>query len=42
MKTMLLAFAAIVLITITANFALQTAGFSSQEQNQGAAVRLDQ
>jgi hypothetical protein len=42
MKTMLLAFATIVLITIAASYALQSAGFSSQAQNQGPAVRLDQ
>jgi hypothetical protein len=42
MKTMLLAFAAIVLITVAANYALQNTGFSSQDQARGAAVRLDQ
>lgn len=41
MKAMLLAFAAIVVISIGANFALQEAGFSSADQTSGNAVRLD-
>lgn len=41
MKAMLSAFAAIALIAIGANFILNNAGFSSQEQSSSASVRLD-
>jgi len=40
MKTMLTAFAAIVVIAVGANFILGQAGFSSQDRTAGAAVRL--
>lgn len=41
MKTMLLAFAAIVIIAIGSNLALRSQGFSSADRAQGEAVRLD-
>ncbi len=41
MKAMLLAFAAIALIAVGANFGLQNAGFSAADQTTGSAVRLD-
>ncbi|WP_299725983.1 hypothetical protein [uncultured Tateyamaria sp.] len=41
MKAMLTAFAATAVIAIGADFILGQAGFSSQEQATGAAVRLD-
>ena len=41
MKAMLSAFAAIVVIAIGANLALNNAGFSAAEQSAGDAVRLD-
>jgi len=40
MKTMLTAFAAIIVIAVGANVILGQAGFSSQERTAGAAVRL--
>lgn len=41
MKTMLAAFAAIVIIAVAASFILGNAGFSSQERGSSASVRLD-
>ncbi len=41
MKAILTGFAAMVLIAIGAYAALDQIGFSSQERNSGAAVRLD-
>lgn len=41
MKAMLAGFAAIALIAIVANFALDRAGFSAADQATGAAVRLN-
>jgi hypothetical protein len=41
MKAMLAAFAAIAIIAIGANFALQQAGFSAADRTTGDAVRLD-
>lgn len=41
MKAMLTAFAAIAVISVGANFLLGQAGFSSQDQAAGSAVRLD-
>ncbi|MFT6675518.1 MAG: hypothetical protein ACJAVM_001710 [Sulfitobacter sp.] len=42
MKAMFTSFAAIILIAVGANFALENAGFSSQDVNAGADVRLGQ
>ncbi|MEP0960878.1 MAG: hypothetical protein ABJL72_07035 [Roseobacter sp.] len=42
MKEMLLAFVAIAVIAVGANYGLHAAaGFSSQQRTQGDAVRLD-
>jgi len=41
MKTMLIAFGAIVVIAIGSNLILGQAGFSSQDRSAGNAVRLD-
>lgn len=41
MKPMLLAFLAIVVISVGADIALDRIGFSTQEQTAGDAVRLD-
>jgi len=41
MKAMLAGFAAMALIAIGAYYALQDIGFSSQDRNAGADVRLD-
>lgn len=41
MKAMLTAFVAIAIIAIGSNLILNQAGFSSQEQGAGSAVRLD-
>lgn len=41
MKEMMLAFAAMAVIAVGANFALNEAGFSAAEQGSGDAVRLD-
>jgi len=41
MKSMYLAFVAIVVLALAADFALDRAGFSSQEVASGPAVRLD-
>jgi hypothetical protein len=41
MKPMFAAFAAIALIAIGSNYALDQAGFSSQEQGSSGSVRLD-
>lgn len=41
MKAMLAGFAAIVLLSIAANYALQQAGFSAEEKFSGSSVRLD-
>lgn len=41
MRMMLLAFAAVVLIAIVANFGLENAGFSSQKQDSSQNVRLN-
>ena len=38
---MLIAFAAIVVIAVGANYTLNQAGFSSQDRTAGTAVRLD-
>lgn len=41
MKPMILAFAAMAVMSVVAFFALDQAGFSAQEQGSGPAVRLD-
>ncbi len=41
MKPMLSAFAAIAIIAVGSSFALNQAGFSSQEQGSSSSVRLD-
>ncbi|AHD08450.1 MULTISPECIES: hypothetical protein [Phaeobacter] len=41
MKAMLTGFAAIIVIAAGANFALDQAGFASQEVHSGPSVRLD-
>ena len=41
MKAMLAGFAAIIVVAVGADFALDEIGFSSEERNSGAAVRLD-
>jgi len=41
MRTILLAFAGVILIAIVADYALELAGFSSQEQYSSHNVRLD-
>jgi hypothetical protein len=41
MKSMYLAFLAIVVLAVAADFALDRAGFSIQEVTSGPAVRLD-
>lgn len=41
MKAMFAGFAAIAVIGIAAHFGLAEIGFSSEERNSGAAVRLD-
>jgi len=41
MKAMLLAFVAIAVIAVGANFGLSQAGFSAQERATGSSVRLD-
>ncbi|WP_264479482.1 hypothetical protein [Roseobacter weihaiensis] len=41
MKEIVLAFAAMALISVGASFALHEVGFSSAEQTSGNAVRLD-
>ncbi|MFT6105189.1 MAG: hypothetical protein ACJA1E_001619 [Paracoccaceae bacterium] len=41
MKAMLTAFAAMILIAVGSNFALQQFGFSSQDTFSGPSVRLD-
>ncbi|MFP3383973.1 MULTISPECIES: hypothetical protein [Tritonibacter] len=41
MKAMLAGFALIAVIAVGADFALERAGFSAQDQNSGAAVRLN-
>lgn len=41
MKSMLLAFAAIIVLSVGANFALSQMGFGSGDRQSGAAVRLD-
>lgn len=40
MKTMLVAFAATIVIAVVADFGLDYAGFSAAEQTTGNAVRL--
>lgn len=40
MKAMLIAFVAIAVIAVGANYILGQAGFSSQERTAGSAVRL--
>ncbi|WP_350334129.1 hypothetical protein [Coralliovum pocilloporae] len=42
MKTVILAFVAIIVIAIGADLALEQAGFSSSEAAKGNAVRLDE
>ncbi len=41
MREIVLAFVAMAVISVGANFALQEVGFSSQDQTTGGAVRLD-
>ncbi len=41
MKAMLIAFVAIVVIAVGANYGLHQAGFSSEEVQSGPNVRLD-
>ncbi len=41
MKAMLTAFAATIVIAIGASYALEYAGFSSQERTASTSVRLD-
>lgn len=41
MRAMLLAFTAMIIIAIGADFALHEAGFSSADQTSSASVRLD-
>ncbi len=41
MKAMLAGFALIAVIAVGADLALESAGFSSQDRNSGAAVRLN-
>ncbi|WP_264756407.1 hypothetical protein [Tritonibacter mobilis] len=41
MKAMLTGFALIAAIAVGADFTLERAGFSAQDQNSGAAVRLN-
>ena len=41
MKTMLLAFATMIVIAFGADYALHEAGFSSADRTSGGAVRLD-
>ena len=41
MKAMLGGFAAMIVISVGAYFALGEMGFSAQDRNAGAAVRLD-
>ncbi len=42
MKAMLIAFAAIVIISVGANLILENLGFSSAQKAAGPAVRVDQ
>ena len=41
MRVMLLAFLTIAAVAVGANMALHEAGFSSQDQNTGDAVRIE-
>ncbi|MEL6467330.1 MAG: hypothetical protein AAFQ58_20405 [Pseudomonadota bacterium] len=41
MKSMMMGFAALIVISVGAYFVLQEIGFSSGEVNSGDAVRLD-
>tara|TARA_R110002124_G_scaffold204702_2_gene371101 strand:+ start:361 stop:486 length:126 start_codon:yes stop_codon:yes gene_type:complete len=41
MKSMYLAFLSIVVIAVLADYGLQNAGFSAQEETSGPATRLD-
>lgn len=41
MKAMLAGFALIAVIAVGADLALESVGFSSQDRNSGAAVRLN-
>lgn len=41
MKAMFIAFAAIILIAIAADYGLERAGFSTQEKQAAPSVRLD-
>lgn len=41
MNAMLTGFAAVIVIGVVAFYGLQQAGFSAEEQNAGAAVRLN-
>ena len=41
MKAMMMGFAAMIVISVGAYFALQEAGFGSDARNAGDAVRLD-
>jgi hypothetical protein len=40
MRAMLLAFAAVIVIAVGANWALDHIGYSSADRNSGASVRL--
>lgn len=40
MRAMLLGFVAIVIVAVASHMVLRQAGFSSQDQNTGAAVRV--
>ena len=41
MKSMYLAFLAMVVVAVVADFGLHNAGFSAKEETSGPAVRLD-
>ena len=41
MKVILMSAIAIAVIAVAANFGLERAGYSAQEQNAGSSVRLD-
>ncbi len=41
MRTMIVAFVAVFVIAVGADYALDYAGYSTEDQNAGTAVRLD-
>ena len=41
MRTMIVAFVAVFVIAVGADYALDHAGYSTEDQNAGTAVRLD-